>query len=65
MLAAGFVTHFLSGDGCVTYEAVDRAFSTALEQMKMPNPKGRSMTDIDIDNLGHVLVETSKILARE
>lgn len=49
----------------MTYEAVDRAFNTAQLRMKMPKPKGRSMTDIDIDNLGHVLVETSRILTQE
>lgn len=49
----------------MTYEAVDRAFTAAQQRMNLPGPKGRSMTDIDVDHLGQILVETSRNLARE
>lgn len=50
---------------CVTYESVDRAFLAAQQKMNFPRPKGRSMTDIDVDHLGQILVETSRNLALE
>ncbi len=50
---------------CVTYESVDRAFNEAKQKMNLPGPRGRSMTDIDVDHLGQILVETSRNLARE
>jgi hypothetical protein len=50
---------------CVTYEAVNAAFSAAKQQMNLPGPKGRSMTDIDVDHLGQMLVETCRNLAKE
>jgi len=52
-------------ENCVTYESVDRAFHTARQHINGPYPKGRSMTDLDVDTLGHVIVETSRILAKE
>ncbi|KZR99308.1 putative Chorion peroxidase [Daphnia magna] len=50
---------------CVTYESVNVAFNSAKQRMNLAGPKGRSMTDIDVDHLGQLLVETSRSLATE
>lgn len=50
---------------CVSYESVDRAFNAAKQRMNLPGPRGRSMTDIDVDHLGQILVETARNLAQE
>jgi hypothetical protein len=50
---------------CVTYEAVNAAFSATKLRMNLPGPKGRSMTDIDVDHLSQILVETSRNLIKE
>ncbi|XP_046631027.1 peroxidase-like isoform X2 [Daphnia pulicaria] len=55
-----------NGDlACVTYEAVNAAFSATKLRMNLPGPKGRSMTDIDVDHLSQILVETSRNLIKE
>lgn len=54
-----------SPENCVTFESVDRAFHTARQRISGPYPKGRSMTDLDVDTLGHMIVETSRLLATE
>ncbi len=47
---------------CVSYQSVDRAFNQAATEMKLPKlPKA----DLENDQLGTVLVETSKLLAKE
>lgn len=49
----------------MTYESVNVAFNSAKQRMNLAGPKGRSMTDIDVDHLGQLLVETSRSLATE
>ncbi len=47
---------------CVSYQSVDRAFNQAATEMKLPKlPKA----DLENDQLGTVLVETSRLLAKE
>lgn len=60
-----FLCSWHRAENCITYESVDRAFHTARQHINGPYPKGRSMTDLDVDTLGHVIVETSRILAKE
>lgn len=55
-------------NGCVTYDSVNRAFHAAAQRTKYPlraRSKSRAMTDIDVDHFGHVMLETTRILARE
>lgn len=55
-------------NGCVTYDSINKAFHAASQRMKYPlgvRSKARAMTDIDIDHFGHVMLETTRILARE
>jgi hypothetical protein len=53
------------GDACITYEAVNNAFLTAQQRLPRLAAKGKSMTDIDVDNLAHVMVETTRILSKQ
>ena len=52
---------------CISYEAINRAFSVAREitRLSAPPSKSKELTDIETDVLGRTLVETSRILAKE
>lgn len=57
-----FSPFFSNREVCVSYQSVDRAFNQAATEMKLPKlPKA----DLENDQLGTVLVETSKLLAKE
>ncbi|CAB4055842.1 PXDN [Lepeophtheirus salmonis] len=49
---------------CITYEAVNAAFTTALERVGLPPVRGKFTTD-DVGNLGTVIHETSRYLAKQ
>ena len=50
---------------CITFEAVDRAFESAKNKMRLPNTKSHTLTDSDIDHLANVIIETTRILSNQ
>ena len=50
---------------CVTFDSVNKAFTKAKDQMPLAPSGTKTLTDIDVDRLGIVIVETSRILAQE
>ena len=55
----------IPGETCVTYDSVNAAFQIARSKIGLPAPKGKTLTDQDIDNLGNVIVETTRIIAHQ
>lgn len=52
---------------CISYEAINRAFNVAKESTRLPAPapRGKDLTDIEIDVLARTILEASRILAKE
>jgi len=50
---------------CITYESVNAAFETAKNKMRLPSTKKSTLTDSDVDHLANVIVETTRILAKQ
>jgi hypothetical protein len=56
---------YVADETCITYEAVDAAFSAAKSKLRLPSTKSKTLTERDIDQLGKVIVETTRILANQ
>ncbi|KZS09370.1 Chorion peroxidase [Daphnia magna] len=56
---------YVPDETCITYEAVDAAFSAAKSKLRLPSTKSRTLTERDIDLLGKVIVETTRNLANQ
>lgn len=54
---------FLSRDVCISVEAVNRAFSLASDGLQLA--KSPFKNDIGTDELGEVILETTRLLAEE
>ena len=55
----------MADETCITYEAVDVAFNAAKSKLRLPSTKSKTLTERDIDQLGKVIVETTRILANQ
>lgn len=56
--------HGSSGGTCVTYEAVNAAFEAARDRVGLPPVRGKFESE-DVGNLGTVIHETSRFLAKQ
>jgi hypothetical protein len=56
---------YVADETCITYEAVDVAFNAAKRKLRLPSTKSKTLTERDIDQLGKVIVETTRILANQ
>jgi len=50
---------------CVTFDSVNRAFTEAKDQMPLAAAGTKTLTDIDMDRLGVIIVEATRLLAKE
>ena len=55
----------VNDETCVTYDAINNAFTAAKAKLRLPGSQGKTLTDSDIDNLANVIVETTRTLARQ
>ena len=49
---------------CITYAAIDTAFIAARDRYGLPRP-GKKMSAVELGNLGTVLTEATKIIAKQ
>ncbi len=60
------ISTFFSDNTCITTDAVNRAFATARERVRLTSP-ARSMapTEAEVDLIARAVVETTRLLAEE